>query len=239
MEENQSEFIRKNIADVNERIHHAAKIAGRDPGEITVVAVTKQKSAAVIKSLTDFGITRIGESYLKEALFKIDLLKEFPIEWHMIGTIQPGKEKAIAAKFTTVHSVENLKTAKALNESALYNDTFLSVYLEYNISGEKTKHGWDAWNEKQWPGLLVNLEKILEFSNLRVNGLMTMAPYSSNAQDARPYFQKLRELRDFMIKAIPDLEGMGLSMGMSGDFEVAIEEGATVLRIGSALVGTR
>ena len=239
MEENQPEFIRKNIDDVKARIQHAAKNAGRDPGEITLVAVTKQKSAAVIKSLSEFGITHIGESYLKEALFKIDLFKDFPIEWHMIGAIQPGKEKTIAAKFAEVHSVENLKTANALNESALYNNKILPIYLEYNVSGEKTKHGWDAWNEKEWPGLMVNIEKILGFTNLKVKGLMTMAPYSSNAQDARPYFQKLRKLRDFMIEEIPGLKGMGLSMGMSGDFEVAIEEGATVLRIGSALVGPR
>ena len=239
MEENQSESIQKNIKDVKARIQNAAKKAGRDPDEIRLVAVTKQKSAVVIKSLNEFGINCIGESYLKEALFKIDLLKDFPIEWHMIGTIQPGKEKTIAAKFAAVHSVETLKTAQALNESALNNDKFLPIYLEYNVSGEKTKHGWDAWNKNQWPGLVVDLEKILELSNLRIKGLMTMAPYSSNAQDARPYFKKLRMLRDLLIEEIPSLDGIGLSMGMSGDFEVAIEEGATVLRIGSALVGTR
>ena len=239
MAENQSDFIRKNIETVNERILQAALHAGRDPDEITLVAVTKQKTAAVIKSLSECGIFNIGESYLKESLFKMEVLKEFPIQWHMIGTIQTGKEKSIAAKFNAVHSVESFRTAKALDRFAHDSERPLPIYLEYNVSGEKTKHGWDAWSEKLWPALLMDLEKIHELQSLRINGLMTMAPYSSNPQDSRVFFKKLRQLRDFILKEIPNIKELGLSMGMSGDYEVAIEEGATVLRIGSALVGPR
>ncbi len=239
MEHDQSKFIQQNIEDVLGRIHRTALAAGREPDDISLIAVTKLKSAAVIKSLTDFGINRIGESYLQEALFKIDLLKGMPIEWHMVGSIQPGKEKKIAAKFAEVHSVENLKTAKALDKNARLNERILPVYLEFNVSGEDTKHGWMAWDENHWPELLTDLEEILELSSLRVKGLMTMAPYSNNPQDARPYFQRLRKLREYLAVKIHDFGESGLSMGMSGDFEVAIEEGATVLRIGSALVGPR
>ncbi len=239
MDINQTEFIRQNIEVVLERIQNSAKTAGRDPKNITLLAVTKQKPASVVKILYDFGIKRIAESYLKEALFKIDLLKEFNIEWHMIGAIQHGKEKEIAAKFTEVHSLESTKTANKLDKYAKLNDRTLPVYLEFNVSGEETKHGWGAWNEKQWAELIPELSEIFDLSNIKVKGLMTMAPYSNNPQDARPYFQRLRQLRDYLAREFPRSNLNCLSMGMSGDYEVAIEEGATVLRIGSALVGPR
>jgi PLP dependent protein len=239
MEKKQRDLIRNNIEVVLERIQNSARISGRDPDKINLIAVTKQKSAAIVKYLAEFGITRIGESYLKEALFKMELLKEFHLEWHMIGSIQQGKEKEVAARFAAAHSVESVKTAIGLNKYAeLYKRT-LPVYLEFNVSGEKTKHGWDARDENQWPGLLPDITEILELSNLKVNGLMTMAPYSKDPQDARPFFRHLRNLRDYLTREIPASNFYGLSMGMSGDFEVAIEEGATVLRIGSALVGPR
>ena len=176
---------------------------------------------------------------MKEALFKIEILRDFDIEWHMIGSIQQGKEKVIAAKFAEVHSLESTKTAKRLDKYAKINEHILPVYLEFNISGEETKLGWSAWNEKKWSELLPELSEILDLSNLKVKGLMTMAPYSDNPQNARPYFQRLRKLRDYLAKEFPDTNLDGLSMGMSGDFQVAIEEGATILRIGSAIVGPR
>jgi len=235
----QTEIIRQNIEVVQGRIHNSAKKSGRNPNNISLVAVTKQKSASVVKILSDFGIKRIAESYLKEALFKIDLLKEFNIEWHMIGSIQRGKEKEIAAKFTEVHSLESAKTANTLDNYAKLYERNLPVYLEFNVSGEETKHGWSAWNQKEWSGLIPELSEILDLSNIKVKGLMTMAPYSKNPQDARPYFQRLRQLRDYLARELPRSNLNGLSMGMSGDYEVAIEEGATVLRIGSALIGPR
>ena len=239
MDTDRADLIHKNIEVVLERIQNSAKTAGRDPKDISLVAVTKQKPASVIKTLSDFGIKRIAESYLKEALFKIELLKEFNIEWHMIGSIQQGKEKDIAAKFMEVHSLENIKTATKLDKFAKLYERTLPVYLEFNVSGEETKHGWDAWDEKLWPGLIPELSEILALSNIYVKGLMTMAPYSNTPEDARPYFQRLRYLRDYLAKEFPRSNLNGLSMGMSGDFEVAIEEGATVLRIGSALLGPR
>lgn len=231
--------IRQNLEIVLERIESSAKKAGREPDNIKLIAVTKQKSAAVIKTLAEFGIRNIGESYLKEALFKIDLLKNFNLNWHMIGTIQQGKEKTIASIFSEVHSVERIKTATNLNKYANLFERKLPVYLEFNVSGEISKHGWKAWDKNQWDGLIPEISEILNLSSIKVKGLMTMAPYSSDPQNARPYFQRLRELRNYLSKEFPSAEFDELSMGMSGDFEVAIEEGATVLRLGSVLVGPR
>jgi PLP dependent protein len=231
--------IGRNVKKVQERIEKAAIRAGRDPGEIDLVAVTKQKSAVVVKALIDCGIKRIGESYLKEALFKIDLLRDFPIEWHMIGNIQNGKEKKIAQAFSCVHSVGEFRTAVELNKYAGKMDKTLPVYLEMNVSGQDTKGGWLAVDHENWEDLLPEISKVLELANISVVGLMTMAPYSVTPEDSRPYFNRLRKIREFLGEQLPKGRIAGLSMGMSGDFEVAIEEGATILRIGSALVGPR
>lgn len=239
MEASQRDTIQQNIEGVLERIHDTAINSGRNPGDICLVAVTKQKPAIVVKTLAELGIKRVAESYLKEAFFKIDLLKELDIEWHMIGSIQKGKEKDIASRFYEVHSVESVKMAKNLDRYAKMNERVLPVYLEFNVSGEDTKHGWKAWSEKEWPVLIADLGEILDLPNIWVKGLMTMAPYSSNPEKARPYFIHLRKLRNFLAEEFTHAHLDGLSMGMSGDFEVAIEEGATVLRIGSALVGPR
>lgn len=235
----QSETFRNKIDSLLGRIHKAAQIAGRDPENISLIAVTKQKPATVIKALSEYGIKKIGESYLKEALFKIDLLKDLGIEWHMIGSIQRGKEKEIAARFSEVHSLESIKIGRNLNKFAINYSRTLPAYLEFNVSGEETKHGWDAWDVDKWPDLIPDIEEILDLSNIQIKGLMTMAPYSSDPQAAQPYFKQLRLLRDFLSEQFPASSLSELSMGMSGDFEVAIQEGATVLRIGSALVGPR
>lgn len=231
--------IQTNIEQVNERIIQTAQRAGRDPASIGLVAVTKQKSAVVVKTLLDCGIHRIGESYLKEALFKIDLLSDLPVEWHMIGNIQSGKEKKIAKAFDCVHSVGGLETARELSEYAAKIPKELPVYLELNVSGEDTKGGWAAGDQTSWSDLLPDFLEILDMPGLRPQGLMTMAPYSDNPENARPYFRTLRNIRDYLGKELQTNELAGLSMGMSGDFEAAIEEGATLLRIGSALVGPR
>ena len=239
MDETQVLKIEENIEKVKERIHLAATRAGRDDSQIDLVAVTKQKSAAVVKQLADCGIKKIGESYLQEAEFKINLLKNLEIEWHMIGNIQRGKEKHIAHLFQVVHSVGSKKTAQELNKYATQLGKIIPVYLELNVSGESTKHGWRVKEDAELDKLAPIFEEILDCPALNVVGLMTMAPYSDDPEDARPYFRKMRYFREQLQTAIPNSPITGLSMGMSGDFEVAIEEGATILRIGSALVGPR
>lgn len=231
--------IKENLELIKARIQAAAKRAGRDPDSIDLVAVTKQKSAVVVKALLDQGLKQIGESYLKEALFKVELLKDFEVDWHMIGNIQSGKEKQVARVFNTVHSVSGISAAEELDIQAAEIGKSLPVYLELNVSGEMTKHGWLAARKEDWKELLPAVERILGMKSLQVMGLMTMAPYSENPEDSRPYFRRVREIRDYLNQNLPGVKLEGMSMGMSGDFEVAIEEGATVLRIGSALVGPR
>ena len=239
MDDAQDFIIKENIDKVKARISQAAKRSGRDEREISLVAVTKQKPAAVIKELVENGVRKIGESYLQEAVFKIDLLEKYDIEWHMIGNIQQGKEKNVARLFQVVHSVGTKKTAQELNKYAAVNDIKLPVYLELNVSGESTKHGWQVKDDQMLKKILPEFEEILDYSSLTVLGLMTMAPYSINPDDARPYFKRMRKIRDNLASTVTCSSITDLSMGMSGDFEVAIEEGATVVRIGSALVGLR
>ncbi|MCJ7735263.1 MAG: YggS family pyridoxal phosphate-dependent enzyme [Anaerolineales bacterium] len=239
MEVDSFDNIRHNIARVRERIFKAATKAGRNPDHINIVGVTKEKSAAVVKELVENGINYIGESFLNEALFKIDLLKNFPIQWQMIGTIQNGKEKHIAGNFACVHSVARIATAINLNKYAVQFNRVLPIYLELNVSGESSKHGWPIIEKDDWEQFLDDLEIILDMTSLDVKGLMTMAPYSINPEDARPSFKRLKEVRDTLAGRFQKTNINELSMGMSGDFEVAIEEEATILRIGSALVGPR
>ena len=231
--------IRDNIACVWDRIENAASSVGRNPADIEVIAVTKQKSAAVIKSLYEIGINKIGESYLKEALLKQQLLSDYKIEWHMIGMIQRGKSEKVVANFDQIHSVDRLDIALEINKRALQIGIKIPVFLEFNVSGEATKHGWKAFKEDLWPRVIPEIELICELNAIQIRGLMTMAPYSNNPENARPYFVRLRKLLEFLDKRFPQARFEGLSMGMSGDFEPAIQEGATTLRIGSALVGSR
>lgn len=239
MDADQEQIIKENIDLVRLRIAQAAKRCGRDEKEIDLVAVTKQKPAQVIKILAENGISRIGESYLQEAEFKIDLLQDLAVEWHMVGNIQHGKEKHIANRFHVVHSVGEIRTARQLDQAASRIDRILPVFLELNLSGEGTKQGWAIRGEEDLGKLLPEWEEILDCHSLQVRGLMTMAPYSLDPEKARPYFKQMRMLRDSLASAFPGAEISELSMGMSGDYEVAIEEGATVVRIGSALVGPR
>jgi len=229
----------QNLEIVRERIIRAAIKSGRDPDDITLVVVTKGHSAVVIKALYELGVRQIGESYLKEALFKQELLGDYEIDWHMIGSIQSGKVRQIANSFNTVHSVDRISLANNLEQRALQIPKNISVYLELNLSGEKTKSGWSIKDEADYPQLIEDVKEINRMSALTINGIMTMAPYSSNPEDSRQYFQKMRFIRDVLMDEFPQENITGLSMGMSGDFEVAIEEGATVLRIGTAIIGER
>jgi pyridoxal phosphate enzyme (YggS family) len=146
--------LQENIGSVRNRIEKSAVLAGRNPAEIELIAVTKEKPPVVIKELFDCGIKKIGESYLKEALFKIGLLERYQIEWHMIGTIQTGKANQIIQTFDQVHSVDRLELARDLNSKAKKINITLPVYLECNVSGETTKHGLSAWIEDQWEMLI-------------------------------------------------------------------------------------
>jgi pyridoxal phosphate enzyme (YggS family) len=234
------ENIQRNLEQVRTRIFQSASRVGRDPQEIRLVVVTKTHPVPVIEALREAGVKWIGESYVEEALPKIAALgKGSGLEWHMIGHVQSRKAQSVCTYFQYVHSLDSLKLAGLLNRFAGNLAITLPVLLECNVSGEKNKYGWPAWDEEKWPELVPPIAQILSMSNLVVRGLMTVAPYDIVPARARPYFLRLSKLRTFLSAEFPHARLDELSMGMSGDFEVAVEEGATIVRIGQAILGPR
>lgn len=233
-------MIAERYAHVNEQIRRAAQAAGRDPAGIRLVVVTKGHPLEDIQQVVEAGACLLGESYVEEALEKIQA-GGLPggVEWHMIGHVQSRKSKAVAAHFDWLHSLDREKLALRLERDAAAAGRTLPVLLECNVSGEQSKFGWPAWQEERWDGLLEPLERVLALPHLQVRGLMTMAPFFSDPQQARPYFNRLRRLRDFLAAHFPQADWSELSMGMSGDFEAAVQEGATIVRIGTAIMGPR
>lgn len=217
--------IEANIRDVNERILRACERSLRSPDEITLVAVTKGFEATSVRAAFDLGITNFGENRVQEAEVKIAQLAELrpAITWHMVGHLQSNKAKAAVELFDIIHSVDSARLAGILNGLA---EKQLPVLLEVNVSGESTKEGFS-------PGEVeAAVNDVRQLPNLKLSGLMTVAPWVNEPEEVRLVFRKLRELRNTL-----GLEH--LSMGMTDDFEVAIEEGATMLRIGRAIFGDR
>ena len=232
--------LQKKLEGVKARILAAAQKAGRDLSAIRLVVVTKGHSVESIRALYELGVREIGESYVEEGLEKQTKLSSISdLAWHMIGHVQSRKAGAVAKYFTMVHSVDSLKLAQKLDRSAAESDRILPILLECNVSGEATKYGWHAWDKERWPALIPEIGGLLLLHNVRVLGLMSMAPYLDEVEKARSYFARTRELRDFLAEKFPHSDWSHLSMGMSGDFEAAILEGATILRIGTAILGQR
>jgi len=217
--------IEANTREVRSRIERACERSRRSPEEITLVAVTKGFEAPVIRTAFDLGIRNFGENRVQEAEGKIAGLSELrsAITWHMVGHLQSNKAKSAVDLFDIIHSVDSVRLAGILNRLAKKQ---LPILLEVNVSGESTKAGFS-------PDQVVSAVKdIKQLNNLNLVGLMTVAPMAVEPQKVRPVFRKLRELRDLLgLKH--------LSMGMTDDFEVAVEEGATMLRIGRAIFGER
>jgi pyridoxal phosphate enzyme (YggS family) len=228
--------IARNLAAVQTRIREAAAKAGREPSEIGLVTVTKGHPAEVIRMLSELGVETIGENYVDEALAKRLAAVESPrVKWHMIGHIQSRKAKDVAVNFDMVHSVDSLKVAQRLSNFASQGGKTLPILLEINAGEEVTKHGWSP-NSKQF---FQDVEKIETLPSLELHGLMSMAPITDTAEEARPYFVRTRQLRDALAERFPNSDWDQLSMGMSDDFEAAVLEGATVVRIGTAILGPR
>ena len=225
--------IADNINTIKQRIVSAAVKCGRDPDSIKLLAVTKTIPTEYIIKAIDAGITMLGENYVQEAKDKIAAIGS-RARWHMIGHLQTNKAKYAVTLFDYVHSVDRLELAQELDKRAGLINRKLNVLIEVNVSGEKSKSGIPAADA---PALI---KQIAGLENLVVRGLMTMAPYSHNPENARPYFSALRNLRDNISRQqIPGIQMEELSMGMTDDFEVAIEEGATIVRIGRAIFGKR
>ncbi|MGA2525721.1 MAG: YggS family pyridoxal phosphate-dependent enzyme [Smithellaceae bacterium] len=225
--------ISDNINTIKQRIVSAAVKCGRDPDSIKLLAVTKTIPTEYIIKAIDAGITMLGENYVQEAKDKITAIGS-RARWHMIGHLQTNKAKYAVIFFDYVHSVDRLELAQELDKRAGLINCKLNVLIEVNVSGEESKSGIPADNT---PALI---KQISGLENLAVRGLMTMAPYSNNPENARPYFSALRNLRDNISRQqIPGIQMEELSMGMTDDFAVAIEEGATIVRIGRAIFGER
>ena len=232
--------IQDKLQRVETQISEAAISAGRDPTEIKLVVVTKGHSIAVVEAAIEAGARRLGENYVEEGFEKIKSIKNQPeIEWHMIGHIQRRKAAQVIQYFDYVHSLDSIKLAQRLNTYSVEKGGVLPVLLECNTSGEETKYGFPVWNKDQWGNMINSVAEIIELPGLRVDGLMTMAPVVSDPQETRPYFKKLKALSLLLMEKFPKTEFVELSMGMSSDFEAAIQEGATIVRIGQAIVGQR
>jgi hypothetical protein len=225
--------IADNLASIQERISKAALRADRDPAAIRLVAVSKTVSAESIQQAIAAGVTILGENYVQEARNKIARIGK-QVEWHFIGHLQSNKAKYAVELFSMVHSVDRLSLAEELDQEANKQGKIVPVLIQVNISGEESKSGIDP------QGTLQLLERIAALQHLAVHGLMAMPPWFEDPEDARPYFNALRKLREELAnKKIHGVSLQELSMGMSGDFEVAIEEGATLVRVGTAIFGPR
>jgi pyridoxal phosphate enzyme (YggS family) len=204
------------------------------------VVAAKSQPLEILQAAVEAGIGIFGENYAEEAVTKMQALKsQSRVEWHMIGHVQSRKAKLVVEHFALLHSLDSLKLAQRLDRFAAESGRALPVLLEFNVGGETSKQGFAAWDESRWPELLPDAQAIVALPNLKVQGLMTMPPLSTDPEAARAYFQRLRRLRDFLTKRIPGAAWPELSMGTSVDYPVAVEEGATLVRIGQAILGPR
>jgi pyridoxal phosphate enzyme (YggS family) len=222
--------IRDNILLVKERIAAAACRSGRDPDDITLLAVTKNVSVDLIKQVYDCGFKEFGENRVQELQKKIALLPDDAV-WHMIGHLQTNKIKYIIDKIGLIHSLDSLSLAREINRQALLQNMKVQVLLEINISGEQSKFGIPLSEAREFVKLVNCLP------GLTVRGLMTMAPYTTYPEEVRPIFRGLKDLSERISRESSEINMDVLSMGMSNDFEVAVEEGATIVRVGTALFG--
>jgi len=239
--------IARNLAQVQERIAGAALRAGRDPARITLVAVTKTRPAEAVTAAYQAGMRHFGENRVEEGMAKIPVVNAAIAgsrpAWHMVGHVQSRKARAVVAQFDYVHSVDRLKIARRLSGFAQEAGRALPALLECNVSGEEAKYGFDlrGWeqDEARREAFFAAVEEILALPGLSVQGLMTMAPLVTDPETVRPVFASLRALLDALRGRFPAHDWPHLSMGMTDDFEVAIEEGATMVRIGRAIFGAR
>jgi hypothetical protein len=222
--------IRENLLRVTERIEKAAQNAGRNLKDIQLVAVSKTVETDRIKEAIEAGVSILGENYVQEAQKKIEEIGK-SVSWHFIGHLQSNKTKVAVRLFDAIHSVDSVALAEELNRRAQQVNRKIPVMIEVNLSGETTKFGTEE--EK----VTTVTQGVLKLDHLSLEGLMTMPPYFDDPEMSRPYFVQLRELKERLVKGgIPLKE---LSMGMSNDFEIAIQEGATYVRVGTAIFGAR
>lgn len=223
-----------NLKTVQSRIREAARACGRSPETVRLVAVSKTMSEERVRRAIEAGVTILGENYIQEARDKFNALYDRGAAWHFIGHLQSNKAKYAVRIFDLIHSVDSFKLAAALDKEAAKRDKIQEILIQANLSGETTKSGVAGAE------IAPLLDKIAGLDHLRVRGLMTMPPFFDDPEGARPFFEELAALRDRLGQTpTRNADLTELSMGMTGDFEVAIAAGATLVRIGTAIFGER
>jgi len=226
-------MITENINEVRKNMEEACRVSGRNPEEVSLIAVSKTKPIPMLQEAYDAGCRDFGENKVQEIMDKIDRLPS-DIRWHMIGHLQTNKVKYIVGKVFLIHSVDSLHLAEAISKEAVKQNTTVNILIEVNVAKEDTKYGAMAEDTVSL------VEKIALLPGISVKGLMTIAPYVENPQENRQYFVKLKQLAvDIKSKNIDNVHMDILSMGMTGDYMVAIEEGATYVRVGTGIFGER
>ena len=226
-------MITENLEQVRKNIDEACRMAGRDPKEVTLIAVSKTKPVSMLKEAYDAGARCFGENKVQEIMDKHPQLPE-DIQWHMIGHLQRNKVKYIVDKVSMIHSVDSLRLAQTIEQEAAKHNVCVPVLLEVNVAQEESKFGL------KMDEVLPLIETIADFPHIKVQGLMTIAPYVENAEDNRDFFRQLKKLSvDIEAKNINNVSMSVLSMGMTGDYQVAVQEGATMVRVGTGIFGER
>lgn len=225
--------IKENLEEINEKIKIAAEKSGRKREDILLLGVTKTIDVERIKEMISCGVNSLGENKVQEIMDKYDAIGK-GVDWHLIGHLQTNKVKYIVDKVKLIHSVDSLKLAEEIDKRAKQHNIIAEILIELNIAGEESKHGIK-------PEEAVELcEKIAKLENVKIRGLMTVAPFVENPQENREYFAQMRKLFiDIRNKNIDNIDMTYLSMGMTNDYEVAIEEGANIVRIGTGIFGKR
>ena len=226
-------MLRDNLKKVEENIQAACDRSGRNRDEVTLIAVSKTKPVEMLQEIYDENIRDFGENKVQELCDKIEKMPS-DIKWHMIGHLQRNKVKYIVGKVALIHSVDSYRLAEEISIQAKKHNTTVPILVEVNIAHEESKFGISEEDA------ILLVKEISELENIRIMGLMTIAPYVENPEDNRMYFRKIKELSvDINSKNIDNVSMEIISMGMTGDYEVAIEEGATMVRVGTGIFGAR
>ena len=226
-------MVAENLRQVRKNIDEACRSAGRDPGEVTLIAVSKTKPVPLLQEAYEAGARCFGENKVQEIMDKYPLLPP-DIQWHMIGHLQRNKVKYIVDKAALIHSVDSLRLAQTIEQEAAKHDVRVPILFEVNVAGEESKFGLKTTE------VLPLVRTVSAFPHIEIRGLMTIAPYVNNPEENRQYFRELKKLSvDIAAENINNVTMSVLSMGMTGDYQVAVQEGATMVRVGTGIFGER
>ena len=226
-------MLKENIQIVEENIRKACERSGRNPEDVLLLPVSKTKPVSMIEEVYDLGVREFGENYVQELCQKIDDMHD-DIKWHMIGHLQRNKVKYIIGRVALIHSVDSVRLAAEISKEAVKKNVEADILVEVNVGMEENKFGITVESAYE------NIKEMAAFPKIHIKGLMTSAPYVTNPEDNRKYFRQLKQLSvDIQSKNIDNVDMGILSMGMTNDYVVAVEEGATIVRVGTAIFGAR